>query len=373
VSAGASRLASLEIRDYRNLAHVALALPPSGLALVGDNGQGKTNFLEAIYYFQLLRSARGTRDADAVRFGAEAFHLHGEIVAPRAADVTIGFSRSAKAKRVRVDGVATSRLSDALGMLPAVMVSPADTALAGGEPSARRRYLDVVLALTSRSYLGALQAYRTSLQHRNAAIRDIGRGRGNEESVAVWEAPLAQHGGTLVRERREWVREGAARYRELCGAIGETGASAVRYDGSAADADDPSEVLKDLLALRRAADIRRGATHTGPHRDTLALTLDGRELRAIGSQGQQRTSAVALRLLEAETYKRCTGAAPVFLMDDPFAELDARRSAAIVEVLAHAAIGQTFLAVPKASDIPSGFTALTRAAVDGGRISLNAA
>jgi DNA replication and repair protein RecF len=373
VSVGASRLASIEIRDYRNLAHVALALPPSGLALVGDNGQGKTNFLEAIYYFQLLRSARGTRDADAVRFGTEGFHLRSEIVAPRAAEVAIGFARNVKAKRVRIDGVAITRLSDALGLLPAVMVSPADTTLAGGEPSARRRYLDVVLALTSRSYLGALQAYRTSLKHRNAAIRDMARGRGNEESVAVWEAPLAQHGGTLVRERREWVRESAARYRELCRAIGETGASAVRYDGSTADADDPAASLTDLLASRRAADIRRGATHTGPHRDTLALTLDGRELRTIGSQGQQRTSAVALRLLEAETYKRCTGAAPVFLMDDPFAELDTRRSAAIVEVVRDAAVGQVFLAVPKESDVPSGFTALTRATVNGGQIMMDAA
>jgi DNA replication and repair protein RecF len=372
VTAGSARLASIDVRDYRNLAHVALDLPASGLALIGDNGQGKTNFLEAIYYFQLLRSARGARDADTVRFGAEAFHLRGDIVAPRAAAVSIGFARSGKAKRVQVDGVPVRRLSDALAMLPAVMVSPADTILAGGEPSARRRYLDVLLALTSRSYLSALQAYRTSLQHRNAAIRDIVRGgRANAESVAVWEAPLAEHGGTLVRERRDWVNQVAARYAELCQAIGETKPSAIRYEGSVADANDPSEALRDLLAERRAADVRRGATHTGPHRDTLALALDGRELRSVGSQGQQRTSAVALRLIEAETYQRRTGAAPVFLMDDPFAELDVRRGEAIVEVLAHTALGQTFLAVPRASDIPSGFTALVRARVTAGQIVMD--
>jgi DNA replication and repair protein RecF len=374
VSAGPSRLASIEVRDYRNLAHVALELPASGLTLVGDNGQGKTNFLEAIYYFQLLRSARGARDVDTVRFGADAFHLRGDIVAPRAADVGIGFERSSKKKRVRIDGVPTPRLSEALGMLPAVMVSPADTVLAGGEPAARRRYLDVILALTSRSYLSALQSYRTSLQHRNAAIRDIARGgRANEESVAVWEAPLAQHGATLVRERRDWVRENASRYRELCRAIGESGPSAMRYESAVGDADDLSTALHDLLASRRPSDLRRGATLTGPHRDTLSLTLDGRELRTVGSQGQQRTSAVALRLLEAETYERRTGAAPVFLMDDPFAELDRRRSDAIIEVLAHAALGQTFLAVPKASDIPSGFTALVRATVEGGHIAMDTA
>jgi DNA replication and repair protein RecF len=369
VTAGAARLGSVEIRDYRNLAHVELSLPPSGLALIGDNGQGKTNFLEAIYYFQILRCARGTRDADAVRVGAEAFHLRGEVEAAMAASMSIGFERATKKKRVRVDGVATPRLSDALGMLPAVMVSPADAVLAGGEPAARRRYLDVLLALTSRSYLAALQAYRTSLQHRNAAIRDIARGgRANEESVAVWEAPLAEHGGALVVERRRWAQESVARYRELCSAIGEEAPASLRYEGSAATADDPAAMLRELLATRRASDIRRGATHTGPHRDTLALSLDGRELRSVGSAGQGRTAALALRLLEAETYHRRSGLAPVFLMDDPFAELDARRGAAVIEVLRDAAVGQTFLAVPKASDIPSGFLALQRASVVGGRI-----
>jgi DNA replication and repair protein RecF len=372
VTTGSSRLAAIDVRDYRNLAHVSLELPASGLALVGDNGQGKTNFLEAIYYFQLLRSARGTRDADAVRFGTEGFHLRGAIVAPRPATVSIGFARSTRAKRVQVDGVPTRRLSDALGMLPAVMVSPADTVLAGGEPSARRRFLDVVLALTSRPYLSALQAYRTSLQHRNAAIRESARGgRTNEDAVAVWEAPLAEHGSTLVRERRQWVKQYAARYRELCRAIGEAEPSSIRYDGPVPDADDPAGALRELFMQRRPSDLRRGATHTGPHRDTLALTLDGRELRTIGSQGQHRTSALALRLIEAETYRERLGAAPVFLMDDPFAELDRRRSEAMMEVLRQSVIGQTFLAVPKASDIPDGFTALARATVNAGEIAVD--
>ena len=366
-----SRLAAVHISDYRNLERVSLEIPASGLTLIGDNGQGKTNFLEAIYYFQLLRSSRGARDTDTVRFGAEAFNLRGRIAAPRPSDVSIGFSRSAKVKRVQIDGVPTRRLSDALGMLPSVMVSPADTGLAGGEPSTRRRYLDVLLALTSRSYLTALQSYRTALSHRNAAIRDLARsGATADDSVAIWEVPLAEHGGTLVRERREWTNQLAARYSELCKDIGETQSAAIRYEGSASDAADPSATLLDLLAQRRASDIRRGATHTGPHRGTLALTLDGRDLRTVGSQGQLRTSAVALRLIEAETYRHRTGSAPVFLMDDPFAELDMRRSEAIVEVLRGAAVGQTFLAVPKTSDIPKGFTALAHATVSAGNITM---
>ena len=367
----AARLDSVDVRDYRNLTHVELDLPAGGLALVGDNGQGKTNFLEAIYYFQLLRSARGARDNDAVRFGADGFSLRGLVRGPSTTEVAIGFDRATKRKKVRLDGVPTPRLSDALGRLPAVMVSPADAILAGGEPSARRRYLDVLLALTSRRYLTALQAYRTALLHRNAAIREIvHRGRSDEGTVAVWEPALALHGGVLVTERRDWISGVAGRFRELCAAIGERAVTDLRYEGAVTDAADPAATLIELLGARRATDIRRGATNTGPHRDTLAMTLDGRELRAVGSAGQQRTAAVALRLLEAETYQRRSGSAPVFLMDDPFAELDAKRGAAIVAVLHDSAIGQTFLAVPKPSDIPDGFTQLPRATVDGGIIEL---
>lgn len=367
----AARLASVEIRDYRNLTRVELDLPAGGLALVGDNGQGKTNFLEAVYYFQLLRSARGARDVDAVRFGADGFALRGSVRGASDTEVVIGFDRATKKKRVRLDGVPTARLSDALGLLPSVMVSPADAVLASGEPSGRRRYIDVLLALTSRRYLGALQAYRTALQQRNAAIRESLRtGRGDEAGIAVWEAPLAQHGGVLVTERRAWIGEVAQRYSALCAAIGERETAGLRYEGSVADAADPADALARLFDERRANDVRRGATNTGPHRDTLVMTLDGRELRAVGSAGQQRTAAVALRLLEAETYQRRSGSAPVFLMDDPFAELDAKRGAAIVSVLRDSAIGQTFLAVPKASDIPVGFSQLPRATVDGGAIDL---
>ena len=366
-----ARLDSVEVRDYRNLTRVELELPAGGLALVGDNGQGKTNFLEAIYYFQLLRSARGTRDVDAIRFGADGFSMRGGVRGASTTEVAIGFDRATKRKRVRLDGVPTPRLSDALGRLPAVLVSPADTVLAGGEPSARRRYIDVLLALTSRRYLGALQSYRIAIRHRNAAIREIARrGRADEGAVAVWEPALALHGGVLVTERREWIAQVAARFRELCAAIGERSATDLRYEGSVAEAADPSAAWAALLETRRPNDIRRGGTNVGAHRDTLVMTLDGRELRAVGSAGQQRTAAVALRLLEAETYQHRSGSAPVFLMDDPFAELDAKRGAAIVAVLRDSAIGQTFLAVPKESDIPEGFAQLPLATVDAGEIEL---
>ncbi|MDE3053484.1 MAG: DNA replication/repair protein RecF, partial [Gemmatimonadota bacterium] len=191
----AVRLATLRLRDFRNFTRLDLALPAAGLVVVGENGQGKTNLLEAAYYLQLLRSVRGARDADLVRFGAAGFHVEGRVEAGPA--VAVGFERGSRRKRVTLDGTPMARLSDAIGALPAVMFSPADVELVAGAPVARRRYLDIQLALTSRPYLAALQTYRGALARRNAALRDAARTGRADARVTVWDAPLAEAGGVL--------------------------------------------------------------------------------------------------------------------------------------------------------------------------------
>jgi DNA replication and repair protein RecF len=352
----------LSIRDFRNLRRVDLAPAAEGLALVGENGQGKTNFLEAIYYLQLLRSFRGARDQDLVTFGAAGFHVTAEVRAARAREVAVGFDRTTKRKRVTLNGTEPERLTDALGAFPAVIFSPQDAVLVSGAPSVRRRFLDVMLSLTSRSYLVALQRYRVALAHRNAAMREAaGAGAAAEARVAIWEPALAENGAVLWRARRAWVAEHAAHYSELCAAIGERGASRLRYV-THLDADDSAaeEALRAAIERRRAYDIRRGITHVGPHRDDLELALDGRDLRTYGSAGQQRTGAIALRLLEAATIRAHAGSEPVVLLDDPFAELDSRRAARMLDLLNAEGRGQTILAVPREADIPAGLTRLER-------------
>ncbi|HEV2179701.1 MAG TPA: hypothetical protein VGR59_05250, partial [Gemmatimonadaceae bacterium] len=153
-------LTSLAVRDFRNLARVDLAPPPEGFALVGENGQGKTNLLEAIHYLQLLRSFRGARDAELVRFDTAGFHVAAEIANAAHRAVSVGFERAGKRKRVLVDGDERPRLTEALGAFPAVLLSPRDADIVAGAPGARRRFLDLMLALSSRPYLGALQRYR---------------------------------------------------------------------------------------------------------------------------------------------------------------------------------------------------------------------
>ena len=377
-------LRRLQLRDFRNFGRQDVELPPEGLAIVGENGHGKTNLLEAIYYLQLLRSMRGARDVDLVRFGAAGFHVAAEAVLGdgRRREIAVGFERAGKRKRVRLDGNEPPRLSEALGALPAVIFSPGDVALVAGAPSERRRYLDVALALTSRRYLAALQAYRGALVRRNAALREAARRGGSLDRVSVWEPTLAEHGAVLWRERLAWVARWRDELTRLCFAIGERGAVRMRYASAQPLEGDLAGSLRATLEAKREHDVRRGVTGAGPHRDDLELTLAGsdgergsapdgppRELRVFGSAGQQRTAAIALRMLEAATLREASGALPLFLLDDPFAELDARRAHRILELLDTAGLGQTILVVPRESDIPAELTRLERRRIVNGLLA----
>src|SRR5437762_6102667 len=258
----AARLDAFAIRDFRNLERIEIELPAAGMLIVGENGQGKTNFLEAIYYLQLLRSVRGARDQDLVRFGAAGFHLGARVASDRVSQIGIGFERAGRRKRVRLDGVVSERLGDAVGALPVAMFSPADVDLLAGGPAGRRRFLDIMLAVTSRGYLRALQRYRATLVRRNAALRDAARQHASraDARVGVWEEPLAEHGATLWAEREAWVEGAAARFAELARAIGGD-ALAIRYVSTAPALEpgmDRREALARLFAQQRAADIRFG-------------------------------------------------------------------------------------------------------------------
>jgi DNA replication and repair protein RecF len=383
-------LRTLEVRDFRNLARVALTLPPSGLVVVGDNGQGKTNLLEAIAYLHLLRSVRAARDIDVVRFGAAGFSVRGEAGTHT---VLIGFERATRRKRVTVDGAVPERLSDALGTVPSVTFSPVDLDLVRGAPGGRRRYLDVVLATTSRRYLAALQQYRAALIRRNAALRTLARRTSVakaalDAALVAWEPLLADAGAVLWAERAAWAHEWGDELARVCAAIGEREAVRMRYVARLPGSQLASaplthtelcEALTATLEEGRVGDLRHGSTRTGPHRDDLLLMLGERELRLYGSAGQQRTVAIGLRILEAAALRGRGGATPVLLFDDPFAELDERRARAILDVLAgpeggtgrgeEPLAGQVILAVPRPADIPPGLTRLSRVRIADGQVT----
>ena len=362
-----ARLTRLSITDFRNIARAEFEFPEDGIAVVGDNGQGKTNLLEAVAYLELARSIRNARDRDLVRFGAEAFHLSAEATDAPVRRVGMGASRSGE-KRASLDGADTPRLTDALGAIPSVCVSPADVALIAGGPAERRRAMDIVLALTDRAYLSALRGYRAALARRNAVLRGPRRARALD-SLGAWEPALATSGATLIRGREAWVEEFGGRFAELAAAIGEADPIRMTYASPFAGSSGLEDQLAAALEASRDQDALRGSTQVGPHRDDLAITLGGRSLRLTGSAGQHRTAAIALRLLEAETFRSRAGRQPILLLDDPFAELDRRRAArvlALLEDTTGGGVGQIVLCVPRLDEIPPKFTRLQRWTVRGG-------
>ena len=408
-------LSRLIARHFRNFDALDLSVPPKGLVIVGENGQGKTNLLEAVAYLSLLRSMRGARDVDLIRFGAPALHVRAELSAPTVVHgVSVGFERATRRKKVALDGVEPPRLSDALGALPSVSFSPADVALVAGSPGDRRRFLDVTLALTSPDYLQALQRFRAALLRRNALLKQAqrlgARADSMAEQVALWEPALADQGGIVAARRVAFVRQEADRFAMLAAAMGERQAVTMRYavtglgagpgaagpgavgsgaagpgtTGAAGGGDDGASGAADsieamavafreryvaALAHQRPQELRRGVTLVGPHRDELALLLGARELRTFGSAGQQRSAAIALRLLELSAVRRTIGGAPLLLLDDPFAELDLGRAARVLGLLEEAGVEQVLLAVPRLEDIPAAFTRLTRATMRDGVLS----
>ena len=374
-------LVHLAAREYRNFSSLDVAVPANGLVIIGENGHGKTNLLEAAAYLALLRSFRGARDVDVIRFGAPAFHVRATLAPPASwHTVSVGYERATKKKRATLDGVEQPRLTSALGALPSVEFSPADVALVTGGPSDRRRYLDVMLALSSPSYLQALQQYRAALLRRNAALRlaqrDGGRGQEHEARVSIWEPAMAEHGGVVAAARHAFVQQQSERYRQLCAAIGERQDAHMRYTavggdnsaGSAVNATAQREALERAFTQQRPTELRRGVTLVGPHRDELQLHLGGRDLRTFGSAGQQRSAAIALRLLELSTLRTAIGYAPLLLLDDPFAELDLGRAGRVLALLEDAGASQVLLAVPREEDIPDAFTRLERRSMRDGAL-----
>jgi DNA replication and repair protein RecF len=350
----------LHLRDYRNFAEQVLELPPQGVAVIGDNGQGKTNLLEAIYYLEIFRSFRGAPDEQLVRFGAEVFRLEATLRDPegRVRTVAAGFDRRRRKKKVTLGGAEPERLSDALGQVGAVIFSPSDVEIISGGPGGRRRFLDIVLSLAEPGYVAALQRYRQALFQRNTLLR---QGAAMAE-VEAWNAPLVAAGSRVAEVRARWVAQrapGFARhYARVSGA--QPGAleliPSVDLGGEAPAAADVAGAFAESLSRVADRERRRGMTLVGPHRDDLRFTglgPDGQslDLRAFGSGGQQRTAAIALRMVEAETIQDTRGRESLILLDDVFAELDPGRSQRILEWIDGEQGAQVILTSPKPTDV----------------------
>jgi DNA replication and repair protein RecF len=357
--AGCVKVQSLTVRDFRNIASLDVEFPEDGVVILGANGQGKTNLLEAIYYLVLFRSLRGARDRELVRFGTAGFF----VAATAGQRVTAGFSVSRSRKKVTVDGTPAEKLGDAVGRLLAVAFSPHDRAIVTGGPAGRRRFLDIVLSLCDQRYLAQLIAMRAALKQRNAALR-----RGDSRGAVAFDRPFIAAAVAIAQARCAWVSEWSDRFAEVCGELGEPLQPGLGYHGSGWSPGAGGDELERTLAVSIDRDLRHGSTTVGPHRDDLRLTLGAHDLRAYGSAGQQRTAAVGLRILEAESMARATGRTPVALYDDVFAELDEARQAQLLRLIRTSLPGQSILTAPRESEIPSAMFDRPRWTMTGGRL-----
>jgi len=357
------RVTRVQLRDFRN--YEAAELEPSdGLTVIaGQNGAGKTNLLEAVYFGCTARSPRTANERELVRRGAGVTRV---VVSTAAADslhsIDVGFEPGT-AKRLRVDGHAVDRLSTAHDVRPLASVFlPERLELVKGAPSARRGHLDQLVAALWPSRAATRSAYSRALAQRNALLARVCAGSSGPAALDAWDAEVAGHGVRLMEDRSEAVAGLAGPFAELAAELGLSGGAELRYRprSSAADAAE----LAAELAARRAADLERGFTAHGPHRDELQLLLGGAALRAYGSQGQQRVALLALLFAERQLLAERRSTPPLMLLDDVMSELDAERRELLARLLRSG--GQALVTTTEPEHVPGDVGALVT--VEAGRL-----
>ena len=354
------QITELTLRSYRSYETLHLAFDPGVQIFLGANAQGKTNIIEALYYAAFGRSHRTSSDAELIRVGADGAHIG---LSFRRHDVpgelSFTFARGAR-RRITYAGESL-RQRDLVGILPMVLFSPEDLFLVKGAPALRRRYLDAELSQASPAYYGELLRYTRILKQRNAVLKDIRERLAAPDDLPPWDAQLAKSAAYIVTRRIAAVAQlGALSARvQAVLAAGEELALAYEIAGAGAEdfaEDDMTESLhvwyNKMLCEGRARDIARAATGVGPHLDDLVLRVGGMSLRSYGSQGQQRTGALALKLAELFYLQENIGEAPILLLDDVMSELDADRRRALLDFIRHEHI-QTFITATDAAYFPT--------------------
>jgi DNA replication and repair protein RecF len=325
-------LRSLTADRFRNLSSQEVALHPRLTLLHGDNAQGTTNFLEAVYFLAALRSFRTQRPAECIRWGEEQARLEGEVeTASRVCRIVVALGPSSR--EVTVDGKQLARLRDFRGDFGAVLFTPEDLGLARGPRVERRRLLDRGVFTACPTHLADLLDYERALRARNALLRS---GAAWDEVALVHTQTLARLGAVVVSRRLRWIGAMRPLLAEVFQDLAETTAAAdLQYEETVPGqvrASTTEEIEARLFShweRTRERDLARGYTASGPHTDDLAMMLDGRPLRLAGSQGQQRAFVLALKLAEVRLVEEARGESPALLLDDVASELDERRRRAL--------------------------------------------
>jgi DNA replication and repair protein RecF len=343
---------SIKLRDFRNYTELEIAPHPGVNLLFGQNGSGKTNLLEAIHYCALGRSHRTSQDREVVRKGQTAAAV-GVTVRRKEGrhDVAVKLTpEGPKHKHVFVDKKRASRISDMMGQVQCVIFSPEDLMLVKDGPSARRRFLDMMISQLSTPYFIALQQYQKAMDQRNAMLREVKRGgRMDQTMMDAFEQSMAEQGAVIHRYRKQMIEKlavlAAEKYRSISGRDGED--FCMTYKDCTGETDFVTEA-KRQLAQSRQEDAFRGTTSFGVHREDILLTLMGREMKLFASQGQIRTATLSMKLAQMALFEEISGEMPILLLDDVMSELDMTRRTRLLKEISG---GQTFVTCTDESDL----------------------
>ena len=314
-------ITEVSLQNFRNLAQLKIE-PSEGINVIyGSNAQGKTNFLESLYFCAMGRSLRGKSDQQLIRFEEEESHIRMLVQRKQRYDRIDVHLKKDEKKGIAVNGLPVRKLGDLFGTLYAVIFSPEDLSLVKDGPGERRRFLDMELCQLSKVYYYDLQQYYRILKQRNNLLKEISKNPKLQETLFVWDDQMAEYGERIIAARKRFLSRldeiAAEKLSQLTG--GKDHLQTIYKPNC------ETGTLAEKLQKNIDRDIYFGSTQSGPHKDDILFSIDGREVKVYGSQGQQRTTALAARLAEIDLIREETGEEPVLLLDDVFSELDENR------------------------------------------------
>lgn len=322
---------SIELLNYRNYEQLHMDFHEGTNVLYGDNAQGKTNILEAVYVCSTTKSHRGSKDKDIVRFGEEESHIKMMVRRegiPYRIDMHLKKNRT---KGVAVNGVPIKKASELFGIVNVIFFSPEDLNIIKNGPSERRRFVDLELCQLNKIYVHNLVQYNKVVMQRNKLLKDLESNSSLKETLDVWDIQLVKYGKELIKIRTEFIKDLNNLIFDIHFHLsGEKEELFIQYEPNVT-IDEFEEALKK----NRFQEMKQKLTLTGPHRDDLNFIVNKTDIRKFGSQGQQRTAALSLKLAEIELVKRTVKDYPVLLLDDVLSELDNKRQEHLLSGINH--------------------------------------
>ena len=312
---------SIELSDYRNYDHLSMEFSPKTNILFGDNAQGKTNVLEAIYLSATTKSHKGSKDRDIINFNKEESHVR-TVIEKDHLDTRIDMHlRKNKSKGLAIDGQRVKKAADLIGLCNVVFFSPEDLGIIKNGPSERRRFVDMELCQLDSFYFYNLSNYNKIVDQRNSLLKDVTFQPQLRETLNIWDMQLVSYGSKIIERRRLFVEQ----LNEIIEGIHLSLSGGREHIKIKYEPDVEIEDFEKNLQANQERDVRAKMTSVGPHRDDFSFLIGDVDVRRFGSQGQQRTAALSLKLSEIELVKRITKDTPILLLDDVLSELDSNR------------------------------------------------